>query len=195
MILSPFRVLAWLFGLLVLAVPGAAIALFLLAVVGSPGGCDSEGREVSADLASALSFQDKWDTMNDTLDAGQPSSATFTESEATARAQLWVEQHDAPVTDLKLCFSVDAGSGSAKVDIPFFPGDVDVLVHGTLDLTGEQPVARIDDIEMGSLPSPVADRIENFVTRLIDHETDEITLQHDYGLTFGEGTITINGQP
>jgi hypothetical protein len=195
MVLSPLRLLAWVFGLLLVAVPAAAIGLFLLAVAGSPGECDTQGRALQADLSNAVAFQQTWDAMNGTLDAGQPSSATFSESEATARARLWVEQHDAPVTDLKLCFSIDSGSGSAKIDIPFFPGDVDVLVHGTLDLTGERPVAHIDDIEMGSLPGPIADRIESFVTRLIEHETDEITLQHDYGITFGEGTITLSGQP
>jgi hypothetical protein len=195
MILTPFRVVSWLLGLIVIGVPVATVVFFFLAIAGSPGECDSQGRTVVADLAGAASFQEKWDDMNDTLDAGQPSSATFTESEATSRAQLWAEQHDAPVSDLKLCFNAGGGSGSAKVDIPFFPGDVDVLVDGTLDLTGEKPVAEIDNVEMGNLPGPAADLVENFITRLIDHETDDITLQHDYGLEFGEGEITISGQP
>ena len=195
MILSPFRLLSWLLGLIVIGAPVAAVAFFLLAIVGSPGACDSQGREVIADLSGAASFQEKWDDMNDTLDAGQPSSATFSEGEATSRAQLWVEQHDAPVSDLKLCFNIDGGSGSAKVDVPFFPGDVDVLVHGTLDLTGEKPVADIDNVEMGNLPGPAAGIVENFITRLIDNETDDVTLGHDYGIEFGEGEITISGQP
>jgi hypothetical protein len=195
MIITPFRLLSWALGLIVIGAPLAAVAFFLLAIVGSPGSCDSQGRTVVADLAGAASFQEKWDDMNDTLDAGQPSSATFTESEATSRAQLWAEEHDAPVSELKLCFTLDGGSGSAKVDVPFFPGDVDVLVDGTLDLTGEQPVAEIDSIEMGSLPGPFTDLVENFITRLIDNETEDITLQHDYGIEFGEGEITITGQP
>lgn len=195
MILSPFRVLAWVFGLLVIGAPAAAVILFLLAIAGSPGACDSQGRAITADLAGAASFQDKWDGMNDALDAGQPSSATFTESEATSRAQLWVEEHDAPVSDLRLCFSADGGSGSAKIDIPLLPGNVDVLVSGTLDLTGDKPEAEITKTEMGRLPGPVSGAVENFITRLIDHETDDVTLKHDYGLTFGDGEITITGQP
>lgn len=195
MILSPFRILAWFFGFLVIGVPAAAVTLFVLAIAGSPGACDSQGRTVTADLANAASFQEKWDAMNDALDAGQPSSATFTESEATSRARLWVDAHDAPVSDLRLCFNANGGSGSAKVDIPFFPGDVDVLVSGTLDLTGDKPEAEITKTEMGMLPDPVTDAVENFITRLIDHETDDVTLKHDYGLTFGDGEITITGQP
>jgi hypothetical protein len=195
MFLSPFRVLAWFLALVVIGVPAAAVGLFFLAIAGSPGECDSNGREIVADFAGAASFQQKWDDMNNALDAGQPSSATFTESEATSRARLWVEEHDAPVSDLRLCFSAGGGSGSAKIDIPFVPGDVDVLVAGTLDLTGEQPEADITDVEMGKLPGPVASRIEDFITRLIDHETDDITLKHDYGLQFADGEVTITGQP
>jgi len=195
MFLSPFRILAWFLALAMIGVPAAAVTLFLLAITGSPGECDSDGRTIVADLSSAASFQQKWDDMNDTLDAGQPSSAAFTESEATSRAQVWVEQNDAPVSDLRLCFNVDGGSGSAKVDIPFVPGDVNVLVKGTLDLTGDKPKVEVTDIEMGRLPGPVASRIEDFITRLIDHETDGITLKHDYGLQFADGQVTITGQP
>ncbi|MEX2159167.1 MAG: hypothetical protein WEB04_07170 [Dehalococcoidia bacterium] len=195
MFLSPFRILAWFLALVMIGVPAAAVTLFLLAINGSPGECDSNGRTIVADLASAASFQQKWDDMTNALDAGQPSSATFTESEATSRAQLWAEEHDAPVSDLRLCFNAGGGSGSAKIDIPFVPGDVDVLVHGTLDLTGEKPEAEITDVDMGRLPGPVAGRIEDFITRLIDHETDDITLKHDYGLQFADGEVTITGQP
>lgn len=195
MFLSPFRILAWFLALVVIGVPAAAVTLFLLAITGSPGECDSNGRTIVADLADAAAFQQKWDDMNNALDAGQPSSATFTESEATSRAQLWAEEHDAPVSDLHLCFNAGGGSGSAKIDIPFVPGDVDVLVHGTLDLTGEKPEAEITDVDMGKLPGPVASRIEDFITRLIDHETDDIRLKHDYGLQFADGEVTITGQP
>jgi hypothetical protein len=195
MFLSPFRILAWFLALVMIGVPAAAVTLFLLAITGSPGECNSNGRTIVADLSGAASFQQKWDDMNNALDAGQPSSATFTESEATSRAQLWAEQHDAPVSDLRLCFNADGGSGSAKIDIPFVPGDIDVLVHGTLDLTGEKPAVEITDTEMGRLPGPAATRIEDFITRLIDHETDDITLKHDYGLQFADGEVTITGQP
>lgn len=195
MILRPLRLLAWLLALVVVGAPLAAVALFFLAIVGSPGSCQSEGRPVAFTLEAAASFQTKWDQLNATLDAGQVSTVVFNESEATSRARLWVDDHDVAVSDLFICFSAEGGSASGKVDVPFFPGDADVLIRGTMDLTGEHPEADIEEIEVGGLPGPVSNLVEGFINGLIEDQTDEIELDHDYGLTFGEGELTISGQP
>ena len=195
MIFTPLRLITTILGLVVIGLPLAAFAFFLLAIVGSPGACDTQGRTVAFSPEAAGSFQGKWDQLNATLDAGQVSTIVVDESEATSRAQLWIEEHDAPISDLLLCFNTGGGSASAKVDIPFFPGDVDVLVRGTLLLTGERPEAQIDDIEMGGLPGFLTDIAERFVNRVIDDQTEDIILTHDYGLAFGEGAATISGQP
>jgi hypothetical protein len=192
---TPLRLIVWLLGLLIVALPTLAIVVFLLAVIGSPGSCGDADPQAPTDVAAAASFQMKWDQLNATLNAGQNSTITVTEAETTARARQWVDEHDAPVEELLICFEVDGGAASGKVDIPFFPGDVDVLVRGTVDMTGEQPEADIDSIEVGSLPGPLTDRVRTFINRLIDDQTEQVTLSHDYGIFFGDGTATISGQP
>lgn len=179
----------------VVGAPILAIVLFIMAVAGSPGSCETEGRPVTYTPLLAASFQQKWDQLDDTLDAGQLSTVVFDEGEATSRAQLWVDDHDAPVSDLLVCFGVEGGSASGKVDVPFFPGDVDVLIRGTMILTGEHPEAEIEEMEVGGLPGFFTDLVEGFVTGLIEDQTEEITLTHDYGVTFGDGEVTVSGQP
>jgi hypothetical protein len=196
LLFTPWRIVGMVFGLLVIGIPLVAVIFFLLAVSGGPGTCEVEGRPIEGSAAEAASFQQKWDQLNGALDAGQPSSATFTEGEATGRARQWVDEHDVPVSDLVLCFSAeDGGAAYGKVDVPFFPGDVDVLVRGTVDLTGEHPDAEIDKMEAGNLPGPLTNLVENFINTLIDDQANDIDLDHDYGVEFADGNVTITGQP
>jgi len=193
--LTPLRLVVWLLGLAIVALPTAALVLFLLAVIGSPGGCRDEEEADVIDPALVASFQRKWDQLNATLDAGQTSTITVDERGATARARQWVEEHDAPVRELQVCFGLGDGAASGKVDIPFVPGDVDVVVHGTVDLTGRQPEAVVKSVEIGGLPGPMTDRLKSLINRLVRDQTEEVNLRHDYGISFTDGTATISGQP
>ncbi|MEX0785580.1 MAG: hypothetical protein WD939_02990 [Dehalococcoidia bacterium] len=193
--ISPLRILAALLSVIVVGTPIAAFAFFLMAIIGDPGTCASGERTITVSPEAAASFQAKWDELDASLDAGQAASTTVTEDEATSRARAWLEERDAPISEALLCFSADGGSASAKVDVPFFPGDVDVLVRGTLLLTGEQPQAQIDDIEMGGMPGFMTEIAERFINRVIDNQTDDLALEHDYGLAFDEGEATVGGQP
>ena len=195
MFLSPLRLISWLLGLLIIGVPLAALGFFLLAVLGNPGSCEAEGRPISYEPARAISFQQKWDQLNGALNAGQLSTVVFDEEEVTARSRLWVDEHEVPVSELFVCFHADGGAASGKVDIPFFPGDVDVLVRGTVDLRGERPEVTIEEIEMGALPGPLADVVKTTIESLIDDQTEELELRHDYGVAFADGEVTISGQP
>jgi hypothetical protein len=189
------RLLSWLFPIIVIGAPLVAVVLFSMAILGSPGSCEDEERPISDTLESAVAFQLKWDRLGDVLDAGQVSTFVFSESEVTSRARLWVDEHDVPVSDLFICFSTEGGAASGQVDVPFFPGDVDVLIRGTVDLRGERPEVQIDEIEVGSLPGPLANLVKSFIDALIDDQEEELGLDHDYGLAFGEGEVTISGQP
>ena len=177
--------------------PLAAVGLFLLTVTGSPGSCENEERPILDTTDLGIVFQLKWDRFNDTLDAGQESTVVLSESEVTSRARLWVDEQDVSVSDLLICFSVDSAAASGKVDVPFFPGDVDVLIRGTVDLRGEHPDIEIDEIKVGNLPGPLTGLVEGFIETLINDQEEELelALEHDYGITFGEGDITIGGQP
>ena len=195
MTIRPLRLLAWAFALVVIGTPLAALALFLLAVTGSPGSCEADDRAITISPELAASFQAKWDQLDATLDAGQVSTIVFDESEATSRARQWIEEHDLPASDVYICFEAQRGSASGKVDVPFFPGDVDVLIRGTLDLTGTRPEIEIEEIKAGGLPGPLTTLMKGSVIELIDDETKDLTLGHDYGIAFGDGEATISGQP
>jgi hypothetical protein len=196
LLFTPWRIVGMLLGLVVIGIPLLAVISFLLAVTGGPGTCEVEGRPIEGSAAEAASFQQKWDQLDGTLDAGQPSTASFTEEEVTGRARQWVDEHDVPVKELVVCFSGDDGGAAyGKVDVPFFPGDVDVLVRGTMDLTGEHPDAQIDDLDVGNLPGPLTGLVETFINTLIDDQANDIELTHDFGVSFADGAVTVNGQP
>lgn len=195
MTVRPLRLLALLLGLIVIGVPLVVLILFILAVTGSPGSCVPDGRTITISPAGAASFQTKWEQLDAALDAGQVSTVVFDDSETTSRARQWIDEHDVPASDVYICFEAGRGSGSAKIDVPFFPGDVDVLVHGTLNLTGDHPKIEIDKIEAGGLPGPLTHLLEGFVIGLVDDQTQDLTLTHDYGIAFSDGQATVTGQP
>lgn len=196
MILTPLRIVAWFSGVLLIGVPLGALVLFFLAITGSPGSCRSNNRPITSSPEAAAAFQLKWDQLDATLGAGQVSTIVFDESEATSRARLWLAGHgDVPVSDVYVCFSADRGSASGKLDLPFVPGDVDVLVRGRLDLTGTKPKVKIEEIKAGRLPGPLTGLVKSVVSQLIDDQTKDVTLKHDYGIAFGDGQATVSGQP
>ena len=195
MLISPLRLLVWFLAFVVIATPVAAVILFLLAITGSPGSCRSDDRPIAVSPELAAALQAKLDQLDASLDAGQVSTIVFDESEATSRARQWADEHEVPVSDVYVCFDVDRGSASGKVDAPFLPGDVDVLIRGRLDLTGVRPELKIDEIKAGGLPGPLTGLMKGFINDLVDNETEDIVLEHDYGLAFGDGEATINGQP
>ena len=193
--LIPFRLISTLLGILVLATPVAAVALFFFAIAGSPGACGDETRPITTSDELASLFQDKWDGLDAALDAGQPASITFTESEVTSRAAAWLSEQDAPIDDVLICFDDDTASASAKIDIPFVPGDVDVLASGTLILTGDVVQVQVEEIEVGGLPSPLTDLVEDFIDNIFEDQTEDLVLEHTYTLAFTEGAVTVSGLP
>ena len=193
--LNPFRLTATLLGFLMLAAPIAAVAFFFVAIAGSPGTCEDEDRPIATSTQLAGLFQEKWDTLEAALDAGRPASATFTESEVTSSADLWLEKNDAPIDDILICFRDGTASASAKIDIPFVPGDIDVLVSGTLILTGDLADADVDKIEVGGLPDLLTELVENFIDDIVEDQTDDLELDHGYTLLFTEGEVTVSGLP
>ncbi len=193
--LNPFRLIATLLGFLVLATPIAAVTFLFVAIAGSPGTCEDENRPITTSDQLASQYREKWDALNATLEAGQPASATFTESEVTSRANSWLEEQDAPIEDILICFEDGTASASAKIDIPFVPGDIDVLTSGTLILTGDVADADVDKIEVGGLPDLLTDLVEDFIDNVFEDQTEELELNHTYTLLFSEGQVTVSGLP
>jgi hypothetical protein len=194
MIFTPFRLLLGAVGIVV---GGAALVVVLTAAaafVGSPGGCDSGGREVQTSDALAQQFQGKLDAFNDQLDAGQAASFTFDESEATSRGRQFLEDENAPVGDLKVCFNRDGPSASGNLNA-VLGLDVSVKVSGQLDLSGEHPHVSDLDIDVGGAPGFITGGFKGAVEGVINDQLAHIDTDHQLTITFGEGTATLSGQP
>lgn len=194
MIFAPFRLVLAIVGAVVGVVVVLAALTALAAFVGSPGECDSGDREVESSSALAQQFQAKLDNFEAELDAGQAASFTFDESEATSRGHEFLEEENAPIEDLKVCFNSEGPAASGKLSA-VLGLDVTVKVSGDLDLSGEHP--RIDDldIDVGSVPGFITGGLEGVVKGVINDQLDHIDVEHQLSITFGEGTATLSGQP
>jgi len=194
MILTPFRLVLGAVGIVV---GGAALVVVLTAAaafVGSPGGCDSGGREVQTSDALAQQFQGKLDVFNDQLDAGQPASFTFDESEATSRGRQFLDDENAPINDLKVCFNPDGPSASGNLSA-VLGLDVSVKVSGHVDFSGEHPHVSDLDIDVGGAPGFITGNFKGVVEGVINDQLAHIDTAHQLSITFGEGTATLSGQP
>jgi len=194
MIFTPFRLVLGVVGIVV---GGAALVVVLTAAaafVGSPGGCDSGDREVQTSDALAQQFQGKLDAFNDQLDAGQPASFTFDESEATSRGRQFLDEENAPIGDLKVCLNPDGPSASGNLNA-VLGLDVSVKVSGQLDLSGEHP--RVEDlsVDVGGAPGFITGGFDGVVEGVINDQLTHIDTEHQLAITFGEGTATLSGQP
>jgi hypothetical protein len=169
-----------------------AVAL-LLTFKGSPGDCGS-GRALQADASLADQYQQQWAAFEQQLTAGGPATLTVSDDEATARLRQFLDANDAPVQDARLCFTDGGADVSGKISSPM-GWDVAVRVRGSVDLSGAHPTTHIDSIRIGGMPSFVTRPFTRLVTRIIDHESDQVALDHSVDVRLTEGTATLSGAP
>jgi hypothetical protein len=160
-----------------------------------------EGRPVQRDVSQAQVFQQSWDSINAQL-AGGAAEVTlpFSESEVTSRASQFLDERDAPVDDLVICFHDGYAEARATVGVPGGSGipliggvfDTTARITGTLDLSGEHPRLVITDFDAGRLPGIAEDAIRDHVEDEVNERLAGLTLRYTYtSLTFTEGTATI----
>ena len=208
-------IVSTLIGLCVLAVVIGAITLTALAATGGPGetnGCrrdqanasgQHEVRGVNNEAALADTWQAKWATFDQQLDAGQTASVSFTESESSSRATRYLHSKEAPVEDLTVCFHNGEAEASGKVKLPVLgdlPGvggvfESRMMARGTIDFSGPHPKIMITKFEAGNLPSDASDRLKGQVEDMINTRLDDLSLEHKYTPKFSEGSIEIIGTP
>ena len=193
MILSPIRLVLMAIGTAVGLVVVLAVVVLVAAFAGSPGECDSSGREVESSPTLAQQLQAKLDELNAQLDAGQAASFTFDESEATSRGRQFLEDENAPIADLKICFNPDGPSASGNLDA-VLGLDVTAKVSGDLFL-GKHPSVDNLDIDVGAVPGFAASGFEEAVKDVINDQLAHIDIEHQLTIEFGEGTATLKGQP
>jgi hypothetical protein len=194
MIPSPIRLVLMAIGAAVGLVVVLAVVVLAAAFAGSPGECDSGDRKVESSAALADQLQAKLDDLDAQLDAGEAASINFDESEATSRGRQFLDDENAPIADLKICFNPEGPSASGNLDA-VLGLDVTAKVSGDILLDGEHP--RVDnlDIDVGAVPGFAAGGFEGVVEDVMNDQLEHISLDHQLTITFGEGTATISGQP
>ncbi len=167
----------------------------ILAFSGGPGPCTAGNPPITVSAANAAAFQQKWDAFDAVLDGGSASIESFDESEVTSRADQYIsDETDVDFEDIRIC--IHDGFGEATGSLEAILGlETDVKISGTLDLTGDTPVAQIDDIEIGNVPGFITNAIEGFVEDAVDEALENIDLKHTYTPTLTEGEAQIDGVP
>lgn len=179
--------------LVLLLLLGSAALLLLAAFRGSPGACGG-GRELRADPALAEAYDARWLAFNNRITFGQIATIIVTEDEATARARKFLEDHDAPVDDVRVCFVPGAADVNGTISTPF-GADIAVRMKGSADLTGLNPEARIDSIRIGNVPGWMTRPFRGLVTRIVDDQMEQIILLNDMTVDLRDREAEINGTP
>jgi hypothetical protein len=196
-----FFVASWLGRIigLVLSLIIVAVAFFgvvaVLATTGGPGACTPGGTgPITVSDANAASFQSKWDAFDAQLDAGQPATVSFNESEVSSRANQWARDETIDFDDdITIC--IHDGSGEATATFGGGWLDTKVKVTGSVTFEGAALKANVDDIEVGNLPGFMIGPLEGQVEDAIQEALDDIHLNHTYTVTLTEGTAAVNGTP
>ena len=66
------------------------------------------------------------------------------------------------------------------------------LIKGTLDLSGDDPEADIEDIEVGNVPGFMMAPVEAIVDRAVDEALKDLEIEHDYALELRDGEVEIS---
>ena len=165
---------------------------------GSPGLRDAL---TNADLADQ--WQTRWDGFNATLDSGAAGGVTFEEGEATSRVARWIDETDAPLSEVTVCFYDGTAEARGHVnipilnDVPLIGGvfETDVRVLGRIELGGDHPRIRIAEMDAGDFPDWMSDPIKDDIEEIVNDRLANLTIKHQYTVTFRESQMEITGEP
>jgi hypothetical protein len=189
------RIIGVVFSLAILVVAFFGL-VGILAATGGPSACTPGGpAPITVDDANAAAFQAKWDAFADQLNAGQPATVAFNESEVSSRANQWAREETIDFEDdIQIC--IHDGSGEATATFGGGWVDSKVAVTGTVTFEGTTLQADVDDVEIGNIPGFMMGPFEGQIENAIQSALDDITLDpHTYTLTLTEGTATVQGTP
>jgi len=181
-------------GIIMGVMGGAGIGLVIVGGVmimtGTPKPCAE--REIPISPAASQSMKDKWDAFAAQAAAGT-ANVTFTEPEVTSRGVEYLKEKDVPLNDLQVYLCPD-GYGEATGTINALGRDINVLIRGTLDLSGDETRIDVQKIEAGNLPSGVGTTIVNQVLDRSGVKTLDVDVNIT-GISFTDGEATLNGEP
>lgn len=190
---SPLGIITGLLTTLVMIVVVLVVVTGALGFTGGPGACTPGGGTIEINDAQAQAFDQKWDQLDASLDAGNSTSISLSESEVSSRADRYLREKGGDVSDIRVCIHNGFGEVTGKVDASV--SKAKFKVKGNVDLTGDHPDLNFDDIEVGNVPGAVIGPFENLVEDALQEVLDDINLKHSYTPTLQEGSVTIQGAP
>ena len=188
--MSPLRFIFGLFGTLLFLLLIIVACTAVLAFTGGPSPCTPGDGPITISAANATGFDTKWDGFNATLDGGSAAAVNFKESEISSFVDREV---GSPFSGPRVCIHKDYGEGTATFKVLGF--DAKIKVKGNMDLSGAHPVANIDSIEVGNVPSLLVDVVKGLVQSAIDDQTNDVDLHHRMTPTLTEGNAKLDGTP
>ena len=194
---SPLRTVIVSASAFLLAIVIFGAAMTALAYTGGPGHCTPGGGTITVNDANADSFDEKWDEMDAILEGGSPASITLNESEISSRAERYFSEKELDFEEVRVCIHDGYGEATGKLDYGIFGLQVELMLTGTMDLTGDAPRTVLDSIEFGSIPDVFLDVYDAILptTNSVDEAIEDIELKHTYTPTLTEGVVRIDGEP
>lgn len=187
---SIIKIVGIAIAVLIGATVGAGIIGGILVFTGDPQPCVD--RDIPVSSAAAQAVDDKWDVFSDQIASGS-GSVTYTETEVTSRGVRYLDDHDVPLDDLQV-YLCPQGYGEATGKMSVAGVDANVLIRGTLDLSGEQPRIDIQSIKAGNLPGAIATTLVNQILDRAGVKTIDVE-ENLTSITIVDGQVTLTGAP
>jgi hypothetical protein len=179
-------------GVVLIAVIFGATTAALM-TTGGPTGCEPGGGPVTVNQANSDAFKQKWEAFDQTIENGGTATVSFSESEIASRAESWANEQDTPFEDIRACIHDGSGEATARLKVLGF--DVKLRIKGTLDLSGDKPKAKIDDISIGNVPGFMIRPAEEIIDRALDEALNDLEIENGYTLTLKNGEAVVDGKP
>ena len=121
----------------------------------------------------------------------------------TSRAAQWVDETDAPLKDVTVCFYDGTAEARARAempvlaDVPLLGGafEADVRILGRIETEGGVARVTITEIDAGDIPDWATGPVEDDLEEIVNSRLDDYDVGHTYTVTYRERQIEIVGTP
>jgi hypothetical protein len=207
---SPLTIFLGLVVLFAVAFIGFAVGVVLFSggSFGPADACENpvtgEERPIARDSTTAQAFQQAWINTAGQIAGGAPdATVALDEARVTARAAEYLEERDAPIEDLVICFHGGEAEARATVEAPGLSGlplvgdafKTNAKLTGTVDLSGQAPRLIVHDFDAGHLPGFLEDQVRDQVEDAVNDRLSGLRIVHQYETAFTEGTATVVVRP
>ena len=177
------QLILWLLGLILVG-GGALVGLSMM---DAPAPICAQG-VVANSKAAEDSFNTKWRTFDTAVNAGTPSTVTFTKEEVSSRAAAFVLEKNVPAQDVQVHLCQGAGKGEATAKFQLAGQGVVAVVAGHVDLAGRKVV--VDSLQLGRVPEQIATPLANMIIDTTSIQVPAIVKQ----VSSATAQVTLTGQ-